>query len=122
LRRNPVTVNEVEVTLRQIVERLEEVSRNNPDPVEGVGGLYEAWRVYKNQPATKVTKNNRAAPWTTRRMIEYALEYLCRQRCFKKDGEIYQPLWKYQVLVQEYAASRVYQAIKRALDPGEGAI
>jgi hypothetical protein len=118
LRRNPVTIDEIEQTLRQIVERLEEQGRANPDPlILGAEGLYEAWRVYKNRPPTKETQDHRAAAGTTRRIIERALEYLCKQRCFKTDGTNYQPLWRYQVLLQEYAASHAYRAIKRVLEP-----
>jgi hypothetical protein len=117
LRRNPVTIDEIEQTLRQIVEQLDEQSRSNPDPmISGAEGLYEAWRVYKNRPPTKETQDNRAAAGTTRRLIERALEYLCKQRCFKTDGTNYQPLWRYQVLLQEYAASHAYRAIKRVLE------
>lgn len=117
LSRNPITVNEIEVTLRQIAERFEEVSRGNPDPVmEGVEGIYEAWRVYKNQPAIKEINGQRTIRGTTQGMIEYALDYLCRQRCFKKSGESFQPLRRYQVLVQEYAASRMYQAIQTIIE------
>ena len=120
--RNAVTVDEIEMTLRQIVEQLEENNRENPDPVEGAKGLYEAWRVYKNRAATKGTKDNRSPSGTTRRMIEEAFEDLCRQRCFKKIGEAYKPLWKYQVLIQEYAASRIYQTIQRAINLDQGDI
>lgn len=116
VRRNPVTVDDVETTLRGLVERLE-AQRDRPNPA--AAGLYEAWRVYKNRSATKETKDKRAAPWTTRRMIEYALEYLCKQRCFRRENAHYQPLRRYQVLVQEYAASRVYEAVEQALTPEE---
>jgi hypothetical protein len=118
LSQNPITVDGIEITLRQITERLEEACRGNPDPtMEGAEGIYEAWRVYKNQPAVKETGDQRAGRGTTYRMIEYALEYLCQQRCFKKNGELYQPLWRYQVLVQEYAASQMYQAIQAVIEP-----
>lgn len=118
--RNAVTVNEIETTLRQIAEQLEENSRDNPDPIEGAEGLYEAWRVYKNRPAIRETKDGHSAIGTTRRTIEDAFDDLCRQRCFKKIGETYQPLWRYQVLIQEFAASRLYQAIQQAINVKEG--
>lgn len=113
--RNPVTVNEIETTLRQIVERMDETARDKPDPV--ADGFYEAWRVYKHRLAARETKDNRAPSWTTPRMIEYALEFLCKRHCFQKEKgtERYRALWRYQVLVQEYAASRVHEAIKQSL-------
>jgi hypothetical protein len=120
-RRNPMTVDEVEAALRQIVDQLEENS-HNLDPINSAEGLYEAWRVYKNRPSTKETKDNRAASGTTRRMIEEAFEYLCQQRCFKKIGNTYQPLRRYQILVQEYAASHLYQMIQRATNFTEGKV
>jgi hypothetical protein len=118
--RGAVTIDEIETTLREISERLEENSRDNPDPIDGAEGLYEAWRVYKKRPPVRETKDGRSAVGTTRRMIEEAFEDLCRQRCFKKIGETYQPLWRYQVLMQEFAASRLYQAIQRATSSKEG--
>jgi hypothetical protein len=113
--RNPVTVNEIETTLRQIVERMDDDARDKPDPI--ADGFYEAWRVYKNRLAARETKDNRAASWTTSRMIEYALEFLCKRHCFLKEKgtERYRALWRYQVLVQEYAASRVHETIKQRL-------
>lgn len=120
LARNPVTVDEIETTLRGIVKRMDEAARGQPDPpADGAEGLYEAWRVYKHRQAVKERKDKRAAPYTTRRMIAYALEYLCKQHLFKQSGDLYRPLWRYQVVVQEYAASRVYGAVQRLLKPEE---
>lgn len=110
--RRSVTIDEIEKTLRQIVERLEEASRNDPDPLAGEEGLSEAWRIYKSFRET--SEGNRAL-LTTRKMIEKAFENLCDRRCFRKDGKTYQPLPRYQILVQEHAASQIHQAVKRAL-------
>ncbi|MFC6660841.1 hypothetical protein [Deinococcus multiflagellatus] len=61
--RNPVTVAEIEETLRQLVNRLDEAAKQQPDPVpEEAGGLYEAWRVYKHRQAQRSTKDQRASP------------------------------------------------------------
>ncbi len=110
--RPAVTVDEIEKMLRQIVERLEEAIRTEPDPPAGAEGLYEAWRVYKSFPETR--EGNRSL-WTTRKMIEKAFENLCERRCFRKEGKAYKPLPRYQVLVQEHAASQIHRAVKRAL-------
>jgi len=115
--RPAVTIDEIEKMLRQIVERLEETSRAEPDPPAGAEGLYEAWRVYKSFRET--SEGNRAL-WTTRRMIEKAFEYLCERRCFRKEGKAYKPLPRYQILVQEHAASQIHQAVKRAFDADGG--
>ncbi|MBZ9712471.1 hypothetical protein [Deinococcus multiflagellatus] len=118
--RNPVTVAEIEETLRQLVNRLDEAAKQQPDPVpEEAGGLYEAWRVYKHRQAQRSTKDQRASPFSTHRIIEYALDYLCKQHCFQHKGQVYRPLWRYQVLVQEHAASRAHAAVKRALNPSQ---
>jgi hypothetical protein len=117
--RNPITVDEVETALRQLVERLERAAHGQPDPEANAPGVYEAWRVYKNRASARSTQEHRAATFSTRRMIEYALEFLVRQRCFKRDGPNYQPLFRYSLLVQEYAASRMYAIIQRSLTPNE---
>ncbi|MBZ9752402.1 hypothetical protein K7W42_16255 [Deinococcus sp. HMF7604] len=118
LARNPVTVDEIEDTLRQIVNRMDEAAAQGPDPLHSdTSGLHEAWRVYKHRLAHRDTKDHRASALTTRRVIEYALEHLCKQRCFQRKDQTYRPLWRYQVLVQDYAASRVHAAVKRALTP-----
>jgi hypothetical protein len=118
LARNAITVEEIETTLRQIVERLQEEARDQPDP--GTEGLYEAWRVYKNRKAVQQTKDSRTAPYATTRIIEYALEYLCKQRCFKREGKAFQPLLRYQILVQDYAASHLYRTVQEMLEKEVG--
>jgi hypothetical protein len=115
--RNPISVDEIEITLRQLVERLEQAAHGQPDPESSTAGVYEAWRVYKHRAAARSTSDHRVAANTTRRMIEYALDYLVRQRCFKRNGGQYVPLFRYSLLVQEYAASRIHAAIQRALQP-----
>ncbi len=119
--RNPISVDEIELTLRQLVDKLEQAARGQPDPESSTAGIYEAWRVYKNRAAARSTSDHRAASNTTRRMIEYALEYLVKQRCFKRNGSQYIPLFRYTLLVQEFAATRMYAAIQKALrsEPSE---
>jgi hypothetical protein len=113
--RNPITVGEIEETMRQLVDRLEQSARGQPDPELGANGIYEAWRVYKHRLAVRSTSDHRASASTTRRMIEYAFDYLVKQRCFKRNGDQFLPLFRYSLLVQDYASSRIYAAIQKAL-------
>lgn len=117
--RNAVTIEEIELTLRQIVDRIEATQRGQPDP--SVDGVYEAWRVYKHRLSVRVTKDKRAVSTTTSSMIGYALNFLCKQGCFSKErgSERYRALWRYQVLVQEYAATHMYDVMKKYLPLGE---
>jgi hypothetical protein len=117
--RNAVAVEEIELTLRQIVDRIEATQRGQPDP--SVDGVYEAWRVYKHRLSARATKDRRAMSTTTSSMIGYALDFLCKQGCFSKEKgvERYRALWRYQVLVQEYAASHMHDVMKKYLPQGD---
>jgi hypothetical protein len=111
---NPVTVEGIETTLRQIVERMDEAAKGQPDPIRN--GVIEAWRVYKRRQSVQETKSGRAAANTTRSMIEYALNFLCRQGCFGQHGREYRALPRYRVLVKGYAASRMHALVKKSLE------
>jgi len=119
--RQPVTVDEVEQTLRILCDRMEEESREQPDPEadESLDGLYEAWRVYRKYLPTIETKDDRRAQRTTRRMIEYGLDRLREFGCFIKEigaePERFQPTYRYQVLVRELAATTAYKAVRRLM-------
>ena len=118
--RPPITVEEVESTLRQICDRLEEVSRNQPDPpaVERSSGLDEAWRAYHRRASVKETRDNRRSPKATRTAIGNGLEFLRAQGCFqhtRRSGQ-YQPTWRYRVMVQEFSATQIYKAVLDVLE------
>lgn len=120
--RPPTTVDEIEDTMRRLCERIEEENRGKPDPVvsENESGIYEAWRVYQRHVATMATRDERRAQKTTRRIVEYGLDRLRDFGCFIKedDGEnaVYQPTYRYQVLVKELAATSAYKAVRRFTD------
>jgi hypothetical protein len=118
LARPPVTVDEVDATLRGLCDRLGEKAKTAPDPE--ATGLYEAWRVYQQRPSVKETGDDRAAARSTRRVIEIALDRLTQLGCFTNPEEkgAYQPTWRYQVLVKELAAQSLWTRIREAL-PGE---
>lgn len=118
--RPPITVKEVELTLRQICDRIEEASRGQPDPsVEArTAGVYEAWRVYQRRASVKETRDERKSPKATLTMIEHGLEFLRLQGCFQRtrhSGQ-YQPTWRYQMMVQEFTANQIYKAVRDLLE------
>ncbi len=123
--RPATTVEEVEETLRTICQRLEEESRGRPDPsaAEEDIGLYEAWRVFKRRLSAMETRDDRKAPRTTRRVVEYGLDRLREFGCFTKapqgDDLTFQPTYRYQVLVKQLAATGAFQALQRIMK-GEG--
>lgn len=125
--RPPVTVAEIEATLRGLCQRLEEAAkqRGEPDPTvsNDEAGLYEAWRAYhRRQPAAQ-TKDGRKAAGTTLRIIEDNLERLCEFGCFLRNtraGRIeYQATWRYQVLVKDLASTALYQRVRTLVDRPE---
>lgn len=119
--RPPITVEEVEKTLRTLCEQLEAASRQQPDPAvqDLSAGLDEAWRAYRDRVATKTTSNGRASVGTTLQMINRAFEMLERQACVTisvRDGKKgYRPTWKYQVMVQQASVARLASAVRKLI-------
>jgi len=120
--RPPVTVEEIDDTLRALCDRIDEAHKGEPDPeaAEETEGLYEAWRVYRRRVAVMETRDDRRAARTTRRIIEYGLERLRDAGCFVREergGEArFQSTWRYQVLVKEFAATAVFEHVRELLD------
>jgi hypothetical protein len=119
--RAPVTVDEVEAQLRQMCERLSEEARGAPDPnaEDERRGLIEAWRVYMQRLDTMETRDSRKAMRATRRIIEYSLDRLREFGCFtqvrKGADTAWQPTRRYQVMVQQLAATTLFQLVREAL-------
>lgn len=120
--RPPVTMDEVEGQLRHICEQLAEEARGKPDPdaADESRGLAEAWRMYLRRLEIVETRDSRKAMRATRRVIEYSLERLRELGCFtqvRQGGEqAWQPTRRYQVLVQQLAATSIFQLVRDALD------
>ncbi|MGI5830587.1 MAG: hypothetical protein ACOX8U_10555 [Bradymonadia bacterium] len=120
--RPPVTVDEIEDELRTLCERLSEMHKDAPDPLadDEQTGLYDAWRVYDNRYAAKETKDNRQVSSSTRRIIEFNLNKLKEFGGFleTKLGKTpaWQPTRRYNVLVQELAASRLFEKVNHILN------
>jgi hypothetical protein len=119
--RPPVTVDEVEQTVRALLQEIEAEAKKAPDiPADLVNsGLLEAWRVYAAMPSSKETRDGRAARRTTRRAIEVSLEALAAHGHFArttKDGQAaFQPTLRYKVQVQDLAAGELYDLARRLL-------
>lgn len=122
LARQPVTIDEIDETLRTICSRLEEAARRTDDPLadEDLAGLEEAWRVYQRRLSSIATASGQQSARATRRVIEYGLDRLTEFGCFLRvehqGGVHYQPTWRYQVQVKELAASKVYAAVRKRLE------
>ncbi len=119
--RPPVTVDEVEEQLRSLCDKLSEQFKEiDPAADDLETGLYDAWRVYANTTASRETKDNRQASRTTRRIIEYNLERLKDFGCFTEtryNGKTaWQPTRRYNVLVQELAAFRLFSEVTDILN------
>ncbi len=117
--RPPVTVEEIDDTLRGICAALKkEFANADPDMDDVRTGIYDAWRVYDATLAARETKDGRESPATSTRIIKYNLEKLKEYGCFAETRyagkEAWQPTRRYNVLVQDIAASRVYDEIMRA--------
>ncbi|HEX9939245.1 MAG TPA: hypothetical protein VGB15_19030 [Longimicrobium sp.] len=114
----PITVEEVEETLRQLCARLEAESAGRADPAVSPDGtaLDEAWRLYHDRLAAA---EGRRATRTTRGMISSALEYLRAQGCFVRLTEgtavRYRSTWRYEAMVRELAATALYERVQEAL-------
>src|SRR2546430_15856872 len=61
LARPAITIDDVEATLQNICNQLEERSRSLPDPLidDLEAGFYEAWRVYRDKARAKTTEDGR---------------------------------------------------------------
>lgn len=119
--RPPATVEEVEENLRNLCARLEEAARGKPDPTtsEEDAGLAEAWRAYQKRLSARETPDGRAAQKDTKQIIRTHFERLTELGCFLKEESeervLYRPLWRYQVLVKEFAATRLHDRIRAQL-------
>jgi hypothetical protein len=117
--RPPVTVSEIEDSLRALCERLAEQARDQPDPIQGHEGFEEAWRIYARRLDAMETRDGSSARRTTRRLVESNLEKLREHGGFVRDnrGEeaVYQPTYRYQALVRELAANDALRRVRDVL-------
>jgi hypothetical protein len=117
--RPPLTVDEVEENLRALVDKLEEQARRTPDPTldDESAGLSEAWRAYQQRAAAKENRLGGKSARSTRRLIEVAFDRLVEHGCFTRHdgGRAFHPTWRYQVLVRDLAAMKLFERVQDAL-------
>ena len=122
--RPPVTIAEIEDSLRALCERLVAQHKDAPDPIQGHEGFEEAWRIYARRMEAMETRDGSAARRTTRRLVESSLEKLREHGGFVRDnrGEeaAYQPTYRYQALVRELAANEALKRVRDVLARGDG--
>ncbi len=116
--RPPVTIDEVDDSLRAICARMKEYFAGvDPNTDDVRTGLYDAWRVYDATLARRETKDGRESRMSSRRIIRYNLDRLKDFGCFTETRysgkEAWQPTRRYNVLVQELAASRLFDEVMR---------
>lgn len=116
--RPPVTIDEVDDSLRAICARMKEYFAGvDPNTDDVKTGLYDAWRVYDATLARRETKDGRESRMSSRRIIRYNLDRLKEFGCFTETRysgkEAWQPTRRYNVLVQELAASRLFDEVMR---------
>jgi hypothetical protein len=119
--RPPITIGDVDGTLRELVEALKQQQPAEPNAEADRldHGLWEAWRVYESRPSYRRTTSGRPSANSTYRIIEQHLDRLCELGCFAaerlRDPVRYRPTLRYQVLVQELAATRLYRRVTDAM-------
>lgn len=125
--KRPVTVAEVDETLRSLCAEQKRRSAENPDVTsdEIDQGLQEAWRVYESRPGIKMTSKGNLSPTSTQSLIRRHLQLLVNHGCFVLSGkgntELYRPTLRYQIQVKELAATRLYLRVQLLLADGSDA-
>lgn len=115
----PVTIEDVDRVLREMYDAYKRAAASEPDPESSdiERGLVEAWRVYEGRPAISMTPQGRRSANSTQGLIEKHLEQLVEYGCFTADRHsksvAYRPTLRYQVLVRELAAAKLYQRVKQ---------
>lgn len=123
-RRGPITVDDVEETLRRICDELAKKAADEPDPStdELRTGLISGWRVYHERPADGPSTQRVGA--STRVLIERVFETLVEAgmfvpRAFGDQKKAFQPTYRYQVQVSEFAANQAFRMVQELLENEE---
>lgn len=131
--KRPVTVGEVDETLRTLCAEHKRRVAENPDTAsdEIDQGLHEAWRVYESRPGIKMTAQGNLSPASMQSLIRRHLQFLVDHGCFvmssQGNAELYRPTLRYQIQVKELAATRLYRQLQCMMtdaqdDPNRSAI
>lgn len=117
----PVSVSEVDETLRTLCAEHKRRAIDNPDvPRDELDrGLQEAWRVYDSRPGVKTTQKGNLSLNSTQGLIRRHLQLLVEHGCFavskQEMTELYRPTLRYQIQVKELAATQLYQHLQSLL-------
>lgn len=123
--RPPITIGDIDGSLRELVEAIKQQLPEEPDADSDrlEQGLWEAWRVYESRPSYRKTSSGRPSANSTYRVIEQHLDRLCELGCFvaerNRDPIQYRPTLRYQVLVQELAATKLYRRVSVVMGRAE---
>lgn len=124
--RPAVTVDEIEEQLRSICDRLAVEAEATPDPrtSDERARLIEAWRVYHDRIASAEPSGGARPRRATMAIIEFGLERLREFGCFvrvdQQGKSAWQPTRRYNVMVQELAASALFEEVEGLMNPEEG--
>lgn len=125
--RPAVSVEEVEEQLRTLCDSLAKEAEAAPDPSmeEDQARLIEAWRVYHERVSISEVSGGARPRRATMAVIEYGLERLREYGCFVRvddEGRArWQPTRRYNVMVQELGATRLFGEVERLLGEGTDA-
>lgn len=124
-RRGPITVDDVEEVLRRVCDELEKRAEGEPDPATDDirAGLIAGWRLYQDRAAEGPFTQRVGA--STKVMIERAFNTLVEAGMFVRrtlqQTEAFQPTFRYQVQVSEFAANQAFRMIQELLENEEAA-
>jgi hypothetical protein len=120
--RPPITVDHVERLLRDAAAELTaQADVGDATPEEQATGLEPAWRALARTPDIASTADGRAAPRTSRQRIKRLLERLTELGAFTltaaQGQEAWQPTYRWQVQIQEFGATAIWEDAERVLRP-----
>lgn len=124
--RPALRVEEVEDQLRTISDALSrQADGDDPTVREERGQLMEAWRVYNDRISARELSGGGRPRRATTAIIEFALDRLREFGCFVRVDQEGQTLWqptrRYNVMVQELAATRLFQELEALVEAASDA-
>lgn len=124
-RRAPVTIEDVESLIRRLCAEFQKAAASGPDPArdELSAGMIAGWRVYNSRAAD--ASGTRRVGIATKTMIQKTLQALVEAGMFQlrqaHGTQAYQPTFRYQTQVREFAANEAYRMVRRMIEAEEEA-
>ncbi len=118
--RPPITVDQVELLLRDAVARHAQAAPPGDQPAAAqVEGLEPVWKHLDRIPDVRDTADGRAGARTSRQKIRRLLDRLTDLGAFTTTtvhgAEAWQPSYRWQVQVQEVAATSIWEEVRQVL-------